>query len=409
MMDGSFNQTEAAINETKLTAVEALFARVMSHLEEGHLIVKFPSGSERSFSGNSSGLAGNLIGEMHIHQWSALSRALKGGTMGLAEGFMAGEWSSPDLTNLLRVLAANMERLEARLKRATLPKIWARVGHWFNRNNKSGSRRNISYHYDLGNDFYSLWLDPSMTYSAAFFDGERRSLEQAQREKYSALARAVGIKAGDHVLEIGCGWGGFAEFAIRELGCTVTGVTLSKEQLSFAQARLAKQGIADKVDLRLCDYRDLEGQFDHIVSIEMLEAVGEAYWPTYFDKVRDLLKPGGRAGIQVITIEDHRFEKYRQGVDFIQKYIFPGGMLPSDGEMKKLFDNRDFRLHSQLDFGVDYGETLRLWHESYAAHWPTIKHMGYDEKFDRMWRFYLSYCEAGFRQRNIDVSQYVIG
>lgn len=408
-MDGSYQSYDAQQNSTKAAPLEKMFSAIMDNLSEGQLIVKFPSGAVRTFTGSQPGLASGLIGEMHIHRWSAISRALKGGTMGLAESYMDAAWSSPDLTNLLRVLAANMDRLEARLKRSFLPRVWERIGHWINRNNKAGSRRNISFHYDLGNDFYGLWLDPSMTYSAAFFDGQPQTLENAQKAKYKALAEAVGIQSGDHVLEIGCGWGGFAEYAAGELGCKITGVTLSKEQLTFAKARLAKAGLSDKTDLGLCDYRDLDGEFDHIVSIEMLEAVGEQFWPTYFEKLKSLLKPGGKAGIQVITIDNVRFDGYRRGVDFIQKYIFPGGMLPSDSVLKKLFDDNGLSLKNQLDFGVDYGETLKRWHESYAAHWPTIQGMGYDEKFDRMWRFYLSYCEAGFRQKTIDVSQYVVG
>ncbi|MBO6504009.1 MAG: class I SAM-dependent methyltransferase [Kordiimonadaceae bacterium] len=408
-MDGSYQSYDARQTNTKAAPLEKMFSAIMDNLSEGQLIVKFPSGAVRTFTGSQPGLAAGLIGEMHIHRWSAISRALKGGTMGLAESYMDAAWSSPDLTNLLRVLAANMDRLEARLKRSFLPRVWERIGHWINRNNKAGSRRNISFHYDLGNDFYSLWLDPSMTYSAALFDGTLRTLEDAQKAKYKAIAEAVGIQSGDHVLEIGCGWGGFAEYAAGELGCKITGVTLSKEQLTFAKARLAKAGLNDKTDLRLCDYRDLDGEFNHIVSIEMLEAVGEQFWPTYFEKLKSLLKPGGKAGIQVITIDNARFDGYRRGVDYIQKYIFPGGMLPSDSVLKKLFDDNGLSLKNQLDFGVDYGETLKRWHESYAAHWPTIQGMGYDEKFDRMWRFYLSYCEAGFRQKTIDVSQYVVG
>lgn len=409
-MDGTYPHAVADDHEEQtLTAVEKLFAKVLSHIELGQLKVRFPSGAECDFVGAPLGFGGHLVGEMHIHKWSALSRSLKAGTIGLAEGFMAGEWTSPDLTSLLRVLAANMDCLEARLRRAPLRKLRERLGHWLNRNNKSGSRRNISYHYDLGNDFYALWLDETMTYSAGLFAFGATSLEEAQTAKYAALADAVGIQAGDHVLEIGCGWGGFAEYAIREMGCRITGVTLSKEQLSFAEARLEKAGLADRADLRLCDYRDLDGQFDHIVSIEMLEAVGEDYWPVYFEKISRLLKPGGRAGIQVITIADDRFEKYRQGVDFIQKYIFPGGMLPSDAVLKQCFETAGFAVRSQRDFGIGYAQTLKLWHERYAANWPLVSGMGYSEKFDRMWRFYLSYCEAGFRQKTIDVTQYVIG
>lgn len=410
MIDGAYPRavtTDQA--QQPLTALEKIFAKVMSHIEVGHLVVRFPSGAERSFVGALMDPGGQVFGEMHIHKWSALSRALKTGTIGLSEGFMANEWSSPDLTNLLRVLAANMDRLEARLKQAPLRKVRERIGHWFNRNNKAGSRRNISYHYDLGNDFYSLWLDKTMTYSAGLFGDDVSTLEEAQTAKYAVLAKAVGIKEGDHVLEIGCGWGGFAEYAISELGCRVTGVTLSTEQLAFANERLEKAGFADKADLRLCDYRDLDGTFDHIVSIEMLEAVGERYWATYFTKVRKLLKPGGRAGIQVITIANERFAAYRDDVEFIQKYIFPGGMLPSDEILKSLFDDHNFALRSQNDFGLGYARTLQLWQQRFIAQAAPVAEMGYDAKFDRMWRFYLSYCEAGFRQKTIDVSQYVIG
>lgn len=410
MMDGTYPRPIAIDHaEQPLKAVEMLFAKVMENIELGQLTVRFPSGAERSFVGSPMGVDGHLVGEMHIHSWAALTRSLKAGTIGLAEGFMAGEWTSPDLTSLLRVLAANMDRLEAKLKKAPLRKFRERIGHWFNRNNRNGSRRNISYHYDLGNDFYALWLDETMTYSAGLFSCGASTLEEAQTAKYAALANAVGIQAGDHVLEIGCGWGGFAEYAIRELGCRVTGVTLSIEQLSFANARLEKAGLASKADLRLCDYRDLTGEFDHIVSIEMLEAVGENFWPTYFEQVKRLLKPGGRAGIQVITIADERFKSYRQNVDFIQKYVFPGGMLPSDMVLKSLFREHELEMQSQRDFGMGYAQTLKLWHERYVAKRMQTVNMGYDDKFDRMWRFYLSYCEAGFRQKTIDVSQYVVG
>lgn len=409
-MDGTTRQALTVGSVTpKSNPVENLFARVMGHISVGQLIVTFPSGTRHSFIGRLTAGEDLPAGEMHIREWSAVSRALRHGTIGLAEGFMVGEWTSPDLTDLLRVLAANMDQLEARLKRAPLRKMRERLGHWFNRNSRSGSRRNIQYHYDLGNDFYALWLDPSMTYSAALFDRAEATLEQAQNAKYAALAAAVGIRKGDHVLEIGCGWGGFAEYAVKELGCYLTGVTLSKEQLAFAKQRMRRLGLDGRTDLRLCDYRDLTGSFDHIVSIEMLEAVGEDYWPTYFEQVRRLLKPGGKAGIQVITIENDRFNRYRRGVDFIQKYIFPGGMLPSDKVLQQIITDNSLAVQTRHDFGLDYAQTLQLWHRNYAAKAADVRALGYDERFDRMWRFYLGYCEAGFRQKTIDVSQYVIG
>ncbi len=410
MMDGMWpHSTERHLNTEQLTTIEKLFAKVLEHIELGELLVTFPSGAERRFTGEIMEPSGVVVGEMHIKKWSAITRAMKSGAIGLAEGYMAGEWTSPDLTSLLRVLAVNMDVLEAKLKRAPLQKTRERVGHWLNRNNKSGSRKNISYHYDLGNDFYSLWLDETMTYSAGLYDQASTSLENAQQAKYQSLAEAIGIKSGDHILEIGCGWGGFAEYAISNFDCSVTGVTLSTEQLAYANERLKNKGLDQRADLCLCDYRDLSGTFDHIVSIEMLEAVGEEYWSTYFDQLKCLLKPKGCVGIQVITIEDSRFEAYSRNVDFIQKYIFPGGMLPSDSIMKNLIDQRGFTLNSQQDFGLGYAETLKQWHQNYVAQNSAVRALGYDDRFDRMWRFYLSYCEAGFRQKTIDVSQYVFG
>ncbi|MFC4347067.1 class I SAM-dependent methyltransferase [Kordiimonas lipolytica] len=403
-MDGSFKRVEIA---QQPTLAEKLFARILDHLALGTLRVTFPSGYVQNFAGTIS--PGPYRAEMHIAEWSAIRRTLTGGAVGLAEGYMDGEWDTPDLTALLQLLAANMDRLESRLPKLRALKLMDRLGHFFNRNTKKGSRRNISYHYDLGNDFYKLWLDPSMTYSAALFEGEGMSLEAAQENKYRRLAEAVGIKAGDHILEVGCGWGGFADFAVNKLNCRVTGVTLSAEQLAYARERLAATKRGAAANLLLCDYRELEGEFDHIVSIEMLEAVGEQYWPTYFETLKKRLKPGGNIGIQVIRIADDRFEGYRRGVDFIQKYIFPGGMLPSDAVLKQQFAGAGLRLKSQLDFGLDYAETLRLWHDAFNAAETGVRAQDFDDKFLRTWRFYLSYCEAGFREETIDVSHYVIG
>ncbi|WP_417451320.1 class I SAM-dependent methyltransferase [Kordiimonas sp.] len=404
-MDGSFQASPAPI--TTLTNAEKILSIVFARLQTGSLEVTFPSGAKRTFTGTEQPDAGRC--SMHIVKWSAISRIIKRGAIGLAEAFIEGEWITPDLTKLLNLLAVNMSALEQRSTAARLWQLFDKVGHFRNRNTRLGSRRNISFHYDLGNDFYQLWLDPSMTYSAALFTDKDLALEQAQRQKYTALADELGLKKGDHVLEIGCGWGGFAEYAAGELGCRVTGVTLSQEQLKYAEARILRAGLASLVDLQLCDYRDIEGQFDHIVSIEMLEAVGESYWVTYFAKVKSALKPGGKAGIQVITIDDQRFETYRHRVDFIQRYIFPGGMLPSDSVLREKYTEAGLRLYHRRNFGLDYAKTLNHWHVNFEAATQKVLELGFDQRFLRLWKYYLSYCEAGFRQRTIDVTHYVLG
>jgi cyclopropane-fatty-acyl-phospholipid synthase len=330
---------------------------------------------------------------------------LRRGATGLAEAYMEGHWSTPDLTRLLLVLEHNLAAMGRGLPKTKLFRLNDRLGHRRNRNSRKGSRRNISFHYDLGNDFYELWLDPSMTYSSALFEHAGQNLEAAQEAKYRRLAQDVGIQPGDHVLEIGCGWGGFAEFAVREYGCRVTGLTLSREQLAYAQDRLEKAGLADRAEFLLCDYRDVEGRFDHIVSIEMLEAVGEEYWPTYFERLQALLKPGGKAGVQVITIEDHRFDRYRRGADFIQKYIFPGGMLPCPSVLHQQVEAAGLQFTGSHEFGESYSQTLRRWHETFNERWDDVAAQGFDERFRRMWNFYLTSCAASFHSGNTDVTQ----
>lgn len=279
-----------------------------------------------------------------------------------------------------------------------------RLRHGLNRNSRRGSRANIAFHYDLGNDFYRLWLDRSMTYSSAIFADPQEALAQAQVRKYRRLLDSLEAKPGDHILEIGCGWGGFAELAARE-GYRITGLTLSREQLDFARQRIEAAGLSDRVELRLQDYRDLRGQFDHVVSIEMFEAVGEAYWSTYFDTVYRVLRPGGRAALQVITIDERVFDSYRRNADFIQLYIFPGGMLPSVSRFNRAAEQAGLRPGEQAFFGRDYAETLRRWHRQVVAHAEVLPALGYDERFLRTWRYYLSYCEAGFATGRTDLMQ----
>lgn len=340
-----------------------------------------------------------------VRDYRFIRRALAAGDIGFAEGYAAGEWDTPDLTAVLSVFSLNFENLSRLTEGNPLVGVFNFVSHALNNNTREGSRRNIHAHYDLGNDFYSRWLDPSMTYSSALFTEAGQSLEAAQREKYKALAQAMDLRAGHTVLEIGCGWGGFAEYAAKEVGAHVTGITISQEQFDFATRRMASQGLGDRAQIQLIDYRDVEGTFDRVASIEMFEAVGERYWPTYFSKIDEVLAPGGRAALQIITIQEALFEGYRKRADFIQKYIFPGGMLPSESRLKAETDRAGLTWTGISRFGQDYAETLTQWAGRFDARWDDIKGAGFDEHFRKIWRFYLSYCDAGFRTGRTDVVQ----
>ena len=391
----------------RLSGVERLASLIFDRLETGCLRLRFPSGAVREFRAANPSAQSELDGDLIINDWSMIWRLFHRGAVGLGEGYMAGEWDSPDLARLLWLFAANKEIIESRLRPGLGFRLFSRLEFARNRNNRKGSRRNIAHHYDLGNDFYELWLDDTMTYSAALFEHDGEDLDVAQKRKYRALARATGISEGDHVLEIGCGWGGFAEYVIREYDCRVTGITISNEQLAYAKRRLFEAGLSERADFRLIDYRDIEGSYDRIISIEMLEAVGESYWGRYFQKLRSLLKAGGKAGIQAITIENHRFDSERNKVGFIPKYIFPGGILPCDSVLKRHLARAGLRLHSRDSFGPSYARTLSRWSDNFRSSLSAIEKLGFDARFVRMWLFYLAYCEAGFRHGIIDVSQYV--
>ena len=367
---------------------------LLTHLRGGLLEVRLPDGTSTLFGESDAKAA------LHIHDERVFSRILARGDIGLAETYLEGLWDSPDLASLLTLLANNRDALRHALYGSWRQLLAARIRHWLNRNSRAGSKRNIMAHYDLGNDFYAIWLDPSMSYSSALYaDQPAKTLEAAQHAKYERILRRLDAKPGQHVLEIGCGWGGFAELGI-EAGLRVTGLTLSPSQLDWAEQRVPE------ADLRLQDYRDTKEQYDHVVSIEMFEAVGERWWPSYFRAVANALKPGGKAIIQSITIRDDLFPTYRRGTDFIQQYVFPGGMLPSRAAFKQAAERQGLCILEEYAFGLDYARTLSEWRASFEAKWLEIQKLGFDEKFRRLWRMYLCYCEAGFRARNIDVVQF---
>lgn len=373
----------------------------LAKIRHGSMTVTLPDGRRLVFRGAEPGEDAELV----IRDFRLTRRFFSGGDLGAAEAFLDGMWDSPNVTAFLQFFLRNKEALQDKMNGMPVARLFSRIGHLMRRNSKTGSRRNIEYHYDLGNRFYTQWLDPTMTYSAARFAHPGQDLSAAQINKYRSLAEQIDLKPEHHLLEIGSGWGGFAEYAAKEIGCRVTGITISKEQLAFARERMAQKQLSHKVDIRYQDYRDVDEKFDRIASIEMFEAVGEEYWPTYFRKVRDCLKPGGKAGLQIITIADRSFAAYRKRADFIQRYIFPGGMLPSPSVLRQQVAQAGLTWADNLEFGLDYAETLRQWRERFRAAWPDIRAQGFDERFRRMWEYYFSYCEAGFRAGNIDVTQ----
>jgi len=368
---------------------------------KGGLTFQLPSGDEIPINGQEPGPQARLI----IHNYNCMGRVMAAGDIGFAEGYIAGEWESPDLTAVLESVSLNFDRLQQLVRGNPLMRAAHHIGHLLRPNSREGARRNIHAHYDLGNAFYSRWLDRTMTYSSAHYERPGQPLAAAQRNKYATLARAMELGPDNSVLEIGCGWGGFAEFAAGEVGAKVTGITISREQYDFARQRMFDQGLADKADIQLIDYRDVAGQFDRVASIEMFEAVGERYWPAYFQKIRDVLAPGGRAGLQIITIRDELFADYRSRADFIQKYVFPGGMLGSEGRLRQETDRVGLEWREVRRFGEHYADTLKEWAETFQGAWTDIRKLGFDERFRRLWRFYLSYCEAGFRTGRTDVIQ----
>lgn len=370
--------------------------------EHGALTVTFPNGRTRSLGDPSTGL--HAVAE--LKNFNVLKEAMKRGTVGFAAAYMNADVESADLTALLRFFLQNRDMFED-----ANPGIFKRAAHDLafhvaRHNSREGSKQNISDHYDLGNDFYGEWLDPSMTYSSAIFQSGDISLEEAQKIKYHRVADMAGVSSGSSVLEIGCGWGGFAETVAKDFNASLRGITLSREQLKFATERMARQGLDELAELVFEDYRDTQGSFDHVCSIEMIEAVGEEHWPSYFQTVHDRLKSGGTAAIQAISIREDEFENYKSGPDFIQRYIFPGGMLMTKTAMREQAERVGLVLENAECFGQSYATTLKLWRDRFLERWPVIEPLGYDEEFRRKWVYYLSYCEAGFAEGTIDVGIY---
>lgn len=375
--------------------------RVLAGLGAGRLEVILPDG--RSFV--AQGAAPGPSATLRLRDNDVFARLIREGELGFCDAYLDGDWDTPDLMAFLDLIQLPQNnRVNDGFPGMGLVRAYERMRHWLRGNSKAQARRNIAYHYDLGNDFYGLWLDETMTYSSALFTTGRETLAEAQGAKYQMMLDRIGAKPGDHLLEIGCGWGGFAEHAARA-GMRLTCLTISKEQRDYALARIARAGLADRVEIKLQDYRDERGQYDGIASIEMFEAVGEQYWPAYFDTVQACLKPGARANLQIITVPDHRFASYRKSVDFIQKYIFPGGMLPSPSALAAQIARAGLRHEGSVEFGRSYSRTLRIWHEDFNRHWPEIATMGFDDRFRRMWNFYLCSCAGAFEGGNCDVTQ----
>ena len=391
---------------TAPTAARAML-HLLAGLRHGRLDVQLPDGTQSRFGAAD---AAGPHAAIRLSNWKVCAAALKSGDIGFAEGFIAGDWTTPDLPALMKLFVANRDVVESMIYGQWWGRLLYRAKHLLNRNSRRGSRKNVHAHYDLGTPFSRLWLDPTMNYSSAWFEGDAtRSLSDAQHAKVRRALAECHLQPGQRLLEIGCGWGALAEKAAGEFAAEVTGVTLSTEQLAYAQQRVNDASLAGRVDLRLQDYRDIDdAPFDAIASIEMFEAVGREYWPGFFATLHDKLKPGGRACIQSITIRDDLFERYVAGTDFVQKYIFPGGLLPSPSQFRAQAQAVGLEVLNELAFGADYAETLRRWRERFLAEESGVRRIGFDTRFMRIWEFYLGYCEAAFDGGNTDVIQFTL-
>lgn len=395
---------EAQLSTEGQTSLPRYFVqvfRITQSLKNGRLDFVMPDGRRFRAEGKASG----PVAEIHVHDEDIFARLIRDGDLGFCEAYMEGGWSTPDLQAFMDLVHADNEGVYDGFPGMGLVRFLEKVRHALRGNTRRQAKKNISYHYDLGNNFYSLWLDDTMTYSSALFQSGQDSLEAAQRAKYASMVDRIGVQPGEHVLEIGCGWGGFAEYAAGERGLKVTGLTISQAQHDYAVARMERAGLSDRVEIKLQDYRDERGTYDGIASIEMFEAVGEKYWPIYFDTVRERLRPGRNATLQIITLQDRRFEMYRRSVDFIQKYIFPGGMLPSPTALREEVKRAGLQLVSTFEFGESYSQTLRRWHDVFNEKWDDVAKLGFDHRFRNMWNLYLTSCAGAFHFGNCDVTQ----
>jgi len=402
---GAMDVLTTVEGQTGLPRYFATAYDVAGRLGEGRLDFVLGDGRRFRIEGREPGIAA----EIHVVNPDLFARLVREGDLGFCDGYLDGWWTTPDLQAFLDLIQRPANNVVGDgFPGLGLIRAYERMRFWLQSNSKRQAAKNISYHYDLGNEFYRLWLDDTMTYSSAIFANPQESLETAQRRKYASMVDQMGAQAGDHVLEIGCGWGGFAEYAAKERGLRVTGLTISQAQHDYAVERIAKAGLADRVEIKLQDYRDERGSYDGIASIEMFEAVGERYWPVYFDTLRNRLKPGRNATLQIITIDDQRWQFYRKGVDFIQKYIFPGGMLPAPSVLRAEVEKAGLRVKGSIEFGESYSITLRRWHESFADRWGEVRKLGFDDRFKRMWDFYLASCAGAFQGGNCDVTQITV-
>lgn len=379
----------------------SLVFRSLQALQRGVLELQISDGRIFKIDGPDAGNYARIMS----HDDKVWARLIREGDMGFSDAYLEGQWSSPDIQAFFDVVFDNFLEISKSYPGAGLLRMYERLRHWMHRNTKEQAKKNISQHYDLGNDFYARWLDDTMTYSSALFLTGQESLELAQTQKYASICDQMGMRRGDHILEIGCGWGGFAEFAASQRGVTLKCITISKEQYDYAKERIFKAGLAENVEIALQDYREEKGQFDGIASIEMFEAVGEEYWQPYFNTVHNCLIPGRQATLQVITMADHLFENYRKTVDFIQKHIFPGGMLPSPTILRQEIKRSGLDISGSIEFGKSYSLTLRRWYDTFNADWDDIADANFDDRFRNMWNYYLTSCASGFEYGTTDVTQ----
>ncbi len=384
--------------------LEKILNNFLSKIKYGTLYVEFPSGEKKIYSGIKEG----LIAYIKIHNYNFISYIFKRGSVGYAEAYIKGFYSTPNLTNLLMLSHQNenyfLENINSNILYSTLSKI----KHFLKDNSKSQSKKNIRYHYDLGNKFYEKWLDQSMTYSSAIFDNKNTNLSDAQINKYKKIADSLSLTENSKTLEIGCGWGGFSSFLAKNYKCKIDAITISKEQYNYTARKIQKEGLSEKVEVQFKDYRDINTKYSNIVSIEMFEAVGKKYWKNYFDVIRNSLSESGMAALQIITINEKRAENYQNRPDFIQQYIFPGGMLPTKKQLEVSAREVGLKCIELLSFGKSYAKTLNIWNSQFQDSWKDVSTIGFDKKFKRMWEFYFSYCETGFLSSTTDVSHFLI-